>query len=229
MNTAMVQINLLWRSVNRQGTRGMPVKPAPSTSDIDALGRQAAKSKATQDAILRAVIGLINEEGFAAASSTRIAKRAGVTWGAVQHHFGSKEDILEEVLQLSHSKFHETLSAKRFTTGSADGRVSKYIDAAWQHYQGEEYMATLEILLATRGHGKDYHDLSISSSRAQHLALGRRIFHDSKASDKKLGEAIYIVHCMLTGILVEMALEPDSFGAGVFIKHTKRVVSELLY
>ena len=129
----------------------MPVEP--SEADVIAMGRQAAKSKATQDKLVNAVIELINEKGFSAASSTQIAKKAGVTWGAVQHHFGSKEEILEEVLQRSHRRFHETLSAKRFTTGDFDKRVGKYVDAAWAHYQGKEYMATMEILLATRGSG----------------------------------------------------------------------------
>jgi AcrR family transcriptional regulator len=197
--------------------------------DVQTMGRQAAKSKATQDKIISAVISLIKEKGYAAASSTQIARRAGVTWGAVQHHFGGKEEILEEVLERSHLKFHQTLSAGRFTTGSQAQRVSKYVDAAWYHYQGDEYMATMEILLATRGHGSAGKDLSVSRSREQHLTLGRRIFHDSQASDKALGEAIYIVHCMLTGMLIEIALEPHSFKPRVYIKHLKRIVMGMLY
>ncbi len=198
-------------------------------ADIDAMGRQAAKSKATQDRIINAVISLIKEKGFASASSSQIAKRAGVTWGAVQHHFGGKEEILEEVLQRSHLKFHETLSANRFTTGSAERRVAKYVDAAWYHYQGDEYMATMEILLATRGHGKARNDLSISRSRRAHLDLARRIFHDSKVSDRVVQEVIYNVHCMLTGILIEIALEPESFDFRPHIKRLKATVREMLY
>lgn len=198
-------------------------------ADIDAMGRQAAKSKATQDRIINAVISLIKEKGFASASSSQIAKRAGVTWGAVQHHFGGKEEILEEVLQRSHLKFHETLSANRFTTGSAERRVAKYVDAAWYHYQGDEYMATMEILLATRGHGKARNDLSISRSRRAHLDLARRIFHDSKVNDRVVQEVIYNVHCMLTGILIEIALEPESFDSRPHIKRLKATVREMLY
>ncbi|MBK6738875.1 MAG: helix-turn-helix transcriptional regulator [Haliea sp.] len=51
------------------------------------------------------MIALIRETGFASATSTEIAKRAGVTWGAVQHHFGGKEEILEAVLERSHRAF----------------------------------------------------------------------------------------------------------------------------
>lgn len=193
------------------------------------MGRQAAKSKATQDAIIGAVISLIKEEGYAAASSSQIARRAGVTWGAVQHHFGGKEEILEEILQRSHSKFHDTLSASSFTTGKPQRRVAKYVDAAWYHYQGEEYMATMEILLATRGHGKPANDLSISRSRDAHLELARGIFHDSSATDKIFQEVIYTVHCMLTGILIEIALEPLSFKPAAYIRRLKANVMDMLY
>ena len=198
-------------------------------ADIEKLGLQAAKSKATQDKIIEAVIGLINENGFASASSTKIAKRAGVTWGAVQHHFGSKEDILDKVLERSHETFNRSLSHKRFTSGTAQRRVASYVEAAWEHYQGREYMATVEILLATRGDTRGTNGLSINRSRSEHLELGRRIFHDSRASDKKLGEAIYLVHCMLTGLLVETVLEPDNFSPKVYLKHLQGMVQELLY
>ncbi|MEZ5571118.1 MAG: TetR/AcrR family transcriptional regulator [Halioglobus sp.] len=195
----------------------------------DINGKQAAKSKATQDKIVNAVIGLIQEKGFASASSTEIARRAGVTWGAVQHHFGGKEEILEEVLERSHRAFQQTLGDVSFARGSPEERVSKYVDAAWAHYRGAEYMATLEILLASRGHGATAQALSVGRSREEHLLLGRQIFHDSSASRPHLLEAIYIVHCMLTGILIETVLEGSGFNARVYTRHLKKIVAGLLY
>jgi AcrR family transcriptional regulator len=197
--------------------------------DVESMGLQAAKSKATQDKIINAVINLIKAGGFSAASSTKIARHAEVSWGAVQHHFGGKEEILEAVLQRSHLKFHDTLSALRFTRGDADARIAKYVDAAWVHYQGEEYMATLEILLATRAHAAPTKDLAISDSRGDHTALARRIFHDSSATDRTLQEAIYTVHCMLTGILLETVLEPQSFKPRPLISRLKQMLRLILY
>jgi AcrR family transcriptional regulator len=201
----------------------------PDSVATEGLGRQAAKSRATQDKIINAVIGLIREKGYLAASSTEIARRAGVTWGAVQHHFGSKNEILGEVLERSHRKFQQRLGDPLFATGTPAARVGRYVDAAWAHYRGDEYMATMEILLASRGHGGAIEDLSIGRSREEHLALGRRIFHDSTASKQRLQEAIYIVHCMLTGILIETVLEPAGFDAVVYTAHLKALVNDLLY
>jgi AcrR family transcriptional regulator len=202
----------------------------PTGSGVAAVqGRQAAKSEATRDKVIRAVIAIIRETGFASASSTEIARRAGVTWGAVQHHFGGKEEILAEVLERSHRAFQKTLADSAFTKGSAETRVAKYVDAAWEHYRGDEYMAAMEILLATRGHAGAMQQLSVGQSREEHLALGRRIFHDSASSKQRLLEAIYLVHCMLTGILIETVLEGAGFNARVYTRHLKKQVLALLY
>jgi AcrR family transcriptional regulator len=202
----------------------------PTKADVVVeQGRQAAKSEATRDSVIRAVIGIIRESGFASATSTEIAKRAGVTWGAVQHHFGGKEEILEEVLARSHRAFQHAMANSVFTKGSPETRVAQYVDAAWEHYRGDEYMAAMEILLATRGHAGATQHWSVGHSRAEHLALGRRIFHDSSASRQRLLEAIYLVHCMLTGILIETVLEGAQFNARVYTRHLKKQVLDVLY
>jgi len=190
------------------------------------IGRQAAKSKATQDKILNAVIALIREGGFAAASSTRIARKAGVSWGAVQHHFGGKEEILEQVLSRSHEKFNETMSRDEFTRGSLEKRIERFITAAWDHYQGDEYMATLEILLATRGERDS--GTNIKLNHHSHLQLWRRIFFDSTLNDRSMQEAIYIVHCTLTGYIIEQVLEPATFDIKRYLLRLRRILHAIL-
>ena len=190
-------------------------------------GRQAEKSRRTQESIINAVIALITEGGYAAASSTEIARRAGVSWGAVQHHFGGKDEILEAVLARSHETFTERLSDPVFTRGTLERRITRFVEAAWQHYQGSEYVATLEILLATRATRLSAaHPISLDG--ASHLALWRRIFHDISIPDAQLREAIYTAHCMLTGILLETVLEPRGFDAKRYLRRLGRVLLTML-
>ena len=49
--------------------------------------------------LIDATIDCILEEGLYRASSNRIAKRAGVTWGVIQHHFGTREALLLATFQ----------------------------------------------------------------------------------------------------------------------------------
>lgn len=49
--------------------------------------------EATREAILDAAQAVIVEKGFSAASTSEIARRAGVTKSLIHHHFGSKEEL----------------------------------------------------------------------------------------------------------------------------------------
>lgn len=60
---------------------------------------QAERRKATIDAILGAARKLFARDGFEATTIDDIAKAGGVAKGAVYHHFRSKEEILEQVLE----------------------------------------------------------------------------------------------------------------------------------
>jgi AcrR family transcriptional regulator len=200
-------------------------RPVTTTEGAE-LGRQAAKSKATQDKIINAVIALIREGGFAAASSTRIARKAGVSWGAVQHHFGGKHEILEQVLARSHEKFDETMAGEEFTRGPLEKRVERFINAAWEHYRGDEYMATLEILLASRADAGG--GAGIKLNHHSHLALWRRIFFDCALNDRAMQEAIYTVHCMLTGYVIEQVLEPEFFDVKRYLVRLRRILLGML-
>lgn len=54
-------------------------------------------AEATRSAILEAASELFVERGFAATSISAIARRAGVTKSLVHHHFGSKEQLWQQV------------------------------------------------------------------------------------------------------------------------------------
>jgi AcrR family transcriptional regulator len=59
---------------------------------------QAERSATTKTALLRAARELFAERGFAATSRDEIAELAGVTRGALYHHFDGKEAVLRAVV-----------------------------------------------------------------------------------------------------------------------------------
>jgi AcrR family transcriptional regulator len=70
-----------------------------STTTPPALARRprrshAERSHATRQDLIAAAIRVIAERGLAQASTFEIAKAAGVTPGAVQHHFAGKKDLI---------------------------------------------------------------------------------------------------------------------------------------
>jgi AcrR family transcriptional regulator len=111
---------------------------------------QAERTAETRRRILEAVVESIAEVGFQRTTATEIAKRAGVTWGAVQHHFGAKGGILEAVLEDTFERFEERLGD--VSPGlPLDRRVALFVERAWEHFASPHFRSTFEILLH---HGK---------------------------------------------------------------------------
>ena len=150
----------------------------PKKKEEETLGRQALKTRRTRESLINATVSLIKEGGFAAASSSRIAERAGMTWGAAQHHFGSKEDILDAILEMSYEKFIGTMTAPGLRGGTMTDRVGVFVDRMWTHYQSDLYLVALEILLATR-EATDHADRAWEARQGKaHLKIVREIFPD---------------------------------------------------
>jgi AcrR family transcriptional regulator len=197
-------------------------------SEEPVLGRQAQKTKIAREKIIGAAISLIRNGGFAAASSSKIAQQAGFTWGAAQHHFGSKEEILDAVLDLSHAEFTKLMDDKRLRLGSKTERVTLFIDLMWQHYQSDVYLAALEILLAARGVQDGVESIGTERQSRGHVKTLREIFNDSKLTDKQLLEALEFVHCFLTGLTIESVFETKTASAKQFLSRIKTMFEVML-
>lgn len=107
----------------------------------------AERTAETRAKILAAVVDSIAEVGFHRTTAVEITRRAGVTWGAVQHHFGDKDGILVAVLEDSFVRFAARLEEVPVERLALERRVALFVERAWQHFTSREYASTYEILL----------------------------------------------------------------------------------
>jgi AcrR family transcriptional regulator len=108
---------------------------------------QAERTAETRAKVIAAVIHCVGDLGYAGATAVEITRRAGVTWGAVQHHFGGKDGLFLAVVEESFAHFAARLSDIALEDQSLEKRVSLFVDGAWQHFSSATYRATFEILL----------------------------------------------------------------------------------
>jgi len=108
---------------------------------------QAERTAQTRERIVRAAVESIAELGFQKTTASEITRRAGVTWGAVQHHFGGKDGILAAVLEESFARFAARLAEVPIANAPLTARVSGFVDRAWAHFGSPDYRSTFEILL----------------------------------------------------------------------------------
>lgn len=63
------------------------------------MSRQAQRSEATRGELLREARELFAERGYAETALELVAERAGVTKGALYHHFKNKRDLFQAVFE----------------------------------------------------------------------------------------------------------------------------------
>ena len=81
-------------------------------------GRKAEQRDATRGALLAAARQLFTERGYAATSTNEIVERAGVTRGALYHHFPAKRDLFRAVFEQLEAEVADEVA--RQALGGAD-------------------------------------------------------------------------------------------------------------
>jgi AcrR family transcriptional regulator len=107
----------------------------------------AERTAETQGRIKAAVVECLAERGFHRTTAAEISRRAGVSWGAVQHHFGDKNGILIAVLEDAFHELAARLAGAPIEDEPLDKRVALFVDRAWEHIGSDRYRSVLEILL----------------------------------------------------------------------------------
>jgi AcrR family transcriptional regulator len=81
---------------------------------MNVKGRQVERSEATRAALMAAARELFTERGYAAVSTEEIVGRAGVTRGALYHHFKDKKDLFRSVVEQLEQEVLERIAGVAF-------------------------------------------------------------------------------------------------------------------
>jgi AcrR family transcriptional regulator len=97
--------------------------------------------------VLDAAVQTILEIGYYQASSNEIARRAGVTWGALQHQFGTREALLLEVVNDGWLRLEEAVADAEVSGATLEDRLDAVVAVLSGHYGSPEHLAHIQILL----------------------------------------------------------------------------------
>ncbi len=111
---------------------------------------QAERSATTSAQLIGATISTLHEKGYAATSTTLVAESAGVSRGAMLHHFPTKVHLMAATVYAIYASdiaaYQETIRR----SGETEDRLDQLIDTAWSCFKSPSGIAQTEIWMATR-------------------------------------------------------------------------------
>jgi AcrR family transcriptional regulator len=166
------------------------------------------RAQRTRQAVIDETVRYILDEGFAAPSVRRITKRAGVTWGVVQYHFGDLGGLLMAVVDQGISELINVLDGLPAGTAGLplEQRTRLLLDAAWEAFSSPTSLAALEILISTRAIRDDTVSKQLAEVMYQLTELGG---HLGEGLDPRRGREIgNLIWANLRGLVVAQLVSP---------------------
>jgi AcrR family transcriptional regulator len=167
--------------------------------------------ESTRARVLDAAVACILDEGFYRASSNKIAKRAGVTWGVIQYHFGTREALLVAVHERGLEELDRCLTDAVIVGDTVEARLESFVDALWSYYRRPEFLAYMQVVL-NLSHDPTTAEstrLALKTSQdrvgARLPALGRGVLGDGP-SDAEVEETARFLYNVVRGLALDQEL-----------------------
>ncbi|PSC04175.1 TetR/AcrR family transcriptional regulator [Alsobacter soli] len=172
---------------------------------------QEERSAETRARLVEATLDCLNERGYPRTTTAEIAERAGVTRGALNHHFPSKDALV--VRAIEHLLKSATSDIRGLAASVRDGSLSlsDFVERLWDLFSGRLLLITLEHITEARHNGVLREGL-IPVVREFHAALDRiwgDFFKGTHLDDREVQTALNASLCLMRGMGMQQVLRDD--------------------
>jgi AcrR family transcriptional regulator len=181
---------------------------------------QADRSSDMRRRLLDATIRSLVEQGYARTTTVEICRRAGVTRGALLHHFTDLPDVLAAAMSDAYDRF--------FVPQEEDAqfeRLRDWIDFAWSKVRRPEFKAVIEVWLAARN------DPGLAQGLQPAIATYKKVFTISENSTlrARIGESAgaEAFYRLAAETMIGMALGRATTPGGKPLDHEDMVIAQL--
>jgi AcrR family transcriptional regulator len=174
---------------------------------------QAERRTATRSALVRATVDTLVELGYARTTTQEVQSRAGVSRGALTHHFTAKADLVLAAMDHLYEEFSESVrKAAAALPDDPAARIRLGVELIWERFHGPLFVASMELWTAARTDPELRAALLPHERRlgAQLRALSVEVFGE-RVARHPASEAVYqVLLTSMRGQAMTYALQPDA-------------------
>lgn len=189
----------------------MPPKSAPRKVSRPVRRTQAERRETTRRKLLDATIEALVEQGYARLTTVEVARRAGVSQGALFTHFDTKEELLAVAVEHLFPRIIQDYLAGVGARPSGKDRVGAAVDMLWAVYQRPELQAAVELYVAARTAPELQKALAaVDGPHRQNLhRVARELFPDVAATHPDFDDVVELALDAVQGAAVGGAARPS--------------------
>ena len=168
------------------------------------MGWQARKSEATRNQIITAAIRCIVESSYSNTTTMRIAEKAGLSRGAMLHHFPSKIDIIRAVVDYLHNKRLQAFRRSIKELPEDADHVRLAVRAYWEHVNHPLYIAIFELAVAART-DEELQQILVPAQQAfdrEWYLTAREVFPEWQSDPKAFDLALNLTQQLMEGMSI---------------------------
>jgi AcrR family transcriptional regulator len=189
----------------------MPQGPASIMTSAAPRRSQEARSEDTQRRLLEATVALLLERGYTRLTTSDIARRAGLSRGALTHHFASKEDIVVRALA---SQLEATTTGLRRFCDSRPAptmNTDDVVDYLWPMMEQGLFYVTLEYLPEARNNPSFRAQLLpvVQDFHAALDAIWTRLSESYGVPPEQARITMNATMCLIRGMIAQTVLRDD--------------------
>jgi AcrR family transcriptional regulator len=194
---------------------------------------QAERTAATRRALLDATLDALVDVGFKGTTTTEVARRAGMSAGALQGHFPTKSELLTAAITYSLDRRVEEFTVLMAGLDPSADKLNEAIDLLWSMFSGPTFTAAHELWVAART-DPDLAPAVIDTDRKLAAACERvfaQLFSAVDFADTSVnpGIGLQMVFALMNGLALARSIDGyESLATGEVLDAFKTMVRPLL-
>ena len=179
---------------------------------------QGERSAGTRRRLIDAALEVMRQSGYASLTISKVTQRAGVTNGAMQYHFRSRDDLLLAVLDAVYPVLLIPFGGLTAEGLDVRERMSRLVDMLWAIYSRPEYLVAWDIALGARGDARlwarvqTYQQDILARSLTQFVSL----FADLKVAPEDAEHVLLLTVSYMRGVAFQSLFDADQLRAADF-------------
>ncbi|WP_245263275.1 TetR/AcrR family transcriptional regulator [Azorhizobium doebereinerae] len=172
---------------------------------------QHERTAETSARLLNATIDLLHDQGFSRISTPQIAAQAGVSRGALTHHFATKEELVTDAINAMLERVTADLHRFAEDIAARGGSSDEIVDYIWRMMSDRLFYVTMEYLPEAR-HNDEFKDRLVPVVKNFHAGLDAIWMALAASRGADPGHTRTVMNasmCLVRGMIAQTVLRED--------------------